>query len=235
MLSGSGQISLIKSLPRTERRMVESMNLVADMQEILGTLSKKKTVTIASDGGLKGNQGTFGWLITKQLKVLLQGSGPVDSHPGSSSSTWCELWGYASALLTLTLLLRQGGCKPQCRLRWVVDSTAAISRVRKFIRWGNLKRGRQPHDIDVLSLIRKYYQELGKRVRICWVKAHKNWVNGFAFVGLKLTKTRTTGSSLENTPFLPNSTSRPIISQLSIDCMVGNGPALIWTVNMVKV
>jgi ribonuclease HI len=170
--------TLIKALPRTERRMVESINFEDKMTAILSTLSRKKTVTIASDGGLKGNQGTFGWLITQQLKVLLHGSGPVDSHPDTSTSTRSELWGYASALLSLTLLSRCGGCKPKCRLRWVVDSTAAISRVRKFLKWGHLKRGRQPPDIDVLSLISKYYKELGKRVRIRWVKAHQDSTEG---------------------------------------------------------
>ena len=48
----------------------------------------------------------------------------------------------------------------------MVDSTAAISRVPKFLKWGHLRRGRQPPDIDVLSLISKCYNKLGKRVRI---------------------------------------------------------------------
>lgn len=83
--------TLIKALPRTERRMVELITFEENMTAILSTISRKKTVTIASDGGLKGNQGTYGWLITQQLKVLLQGSGPVDSHPDTSTSTRSEL------------------------------------------------------------------------------------------------------------------------------------------------
>ena len=85
--------------------MVESITAVEEnMTAILSTISRKKTVTIASDGGLKGKQGPFGWLITQQLKLLLQGSGPMDSHPDTSTSTRSELWGYASALLSLTLI-----------------------------------------------------------------------------------------------------------------------------------
>ena len=168
--------------------MVESITAVEEnMTAILSTISRKKTVTIASDGGLKGKQGPFGWLITQQLKLLLQGSGPMDSHPDTSTSTRSELWGYASALLSsLTLISRSGGCKPKCQLRWVVDSTAAISRVRKFLKWGHLKRGRQAPDIDVLSLISKYYKELWKRVRIRWVKAHQDSAEGTVIAKLSI-------------------------------------------------
>ena len=175
--NSSEHISLktrIKHLSRTERRMVESIEGIIDNSDLVTALTTKKTVTIASDGGLKGSFGTFGWVIAKKSAVLLAGSGPVDGPQDTASSTRCELWGYASALLTLVLISRHQQTKPKCRLKWLVDSKAAISKVRKFIKWGHVKRGRQPQDVDVLSLIKKCYDELGKRVRIRWIKAHQD-------------------------------------------------------------
>lgn len=56
-----------------------------------------------------------------------------------------------------------------------MDSTAAISRVRKYLQWGHIKRGRQPPDVNFLSIICwKYYKELGKMIRITWIKAHQD-------------------------------------------------------------
>ena len=118
---------MIKQLPWTERRMVESMSQLADMEAVNAAFSSKKTITIASDGGLKGTNGTFGWVIAKKSTLLYQGYGPVDGSPDTSSSTRCELWGYASALLALVLLAFQRGESHCCRIRWVVDSRAAIS------------------------------------------------------------------------------------------------------------
>ncbi|KAI2494569.1 hypothetical protein MHU86_19939 [Fragilaria crotonensis] len=53
-------------------------------------------------------------------------------------------------------------------------AAAAISRVRKYLQWGHLKRGRQPPDVDILSIIWKHYKELGKKIRISWIKAHQD-------------------------------------------------------------
>jgi hypothetical protein len=83
---------MIKKLPWTERRMVESMSQLADMEAVNAAFSSKKTITIASDGGLKGTNGTFGWVIAKKSTLLYQGYGPVDGSPDTSSSTRCELW-----------------------------------------------------------------------------------------------------------------------------------------------
>ena len=47
--------------------MVESFEFMSDLDKITMALSSKKTVTIASDGGLKETQGTFGWLLAKSL------------------------------------------------------------------------------------------------------------------------------------------------------------------------
>lgn len=164
----------IKHLPRTERRMVEALELISDKPSGVDFFQSKKLVTIASDGGLQGTQGTFGWVVARKSKVVLRCSGPVDGSRDTASSTRSELWGYASSLLSLALVSRVWKCKYRCRFRWLVDSTAAISRVRKYLQWGHLKRGRQPPDVDILSIIWKYYKELGKKIRITWIKAHQD-------------------------------------------------------------
>jgi hypothetical protein len=166
--------NVIKHLPRTERRMVASLELLSHQKPGVDFFTSKKMVTIAFDGGLHGTKGTFGWVVARKTKVVLQCSGPVDGSRDTASSTRSELWGYASSLLSLVLVSRVWKCQYRCRFRWLVDSRAAISRVRKYLQWGHLKRGRQPPDVDILSIIWKYYKALGKKIRITWIKAHQD-------------------------------------------------------------
>ncbi|KAI2507938.1 hypothetical protein MHU86_6471 [Fragilaria crotonensis] len=91
---------------------------------------KKQKVTIATEGGLKGHQGTFGWVIsTKANKVLMEGAGPVDGPLDTSNSTRCELGGYAASLIFLSLVHSRWGTKQhKCTFRWVTDSKVAITK-----------------------------------------------------------------------------------------------------------
>jgi hypothetical protein len=122
---------MIKGLPRTERCMAMALSMLADPQTIEEAFASKQMLTIASDGGLKGTQATFGWVLSKKLKLLCQCSGPVDGHRDTASSTRSELWGLASSLLSLALVSRAWKCTYRCKFDWLVDSKAAIARVRK--------------------------------------------------------------------------------------------------------
>ncbi|KAI2512014.1 hypothetical protein MHU86_2302 [Fragilaria crotonensis] len=71
---------------------------------------RKQTLTIASDGGLKGRQGTFGWVLsTHRNKILAEGAGPIDGPFDTSSSTRSELGGYAASLLFCLLYFTRYG------------------------------------------------------------------------------------------------------------------------------
>ena len=165
---------MIKGLPRTERPMAVALSMLADPQTIEEAFASNQMLTIASDGGLKGTQATFRWVLAKKPKLLCQRSGPVDGHRDTTSSTRSELWGLALSLLSLALVSRAWKCIYRCKFQWLVDSEADIARVRKFLKWGRLKRGPQPPDIGVISIIWKYYKELGKKLKITWIKAHQD-------------------------------------------------------------
>lgn len=87
--------------------MVDSLQEeLLDRTSYIDLFQTKKIFTIASDGGLQGHLGTFGWVIARKSKVVLQCSGPVDGSRDTASSTRSELWGFASSLLSLVLVSR---------------------------------------------------------------------------------------------------------------------------------
>jgi hypothetical protein len=94
----------------------------------------KKRETIASDGGLKGRQGTFGWNLStdKKKQSLFERAGPVDGPYDTANSTRCEVGGYVASLLLLSLLSTIRGTKVRCKLRWLTDRKSAITRVKEI-------------------------------------------------------------------------------------------------------
>ena len=57
--------------------------------------------------------------------------------------------------------------------RWVVDSTAVISKVEMAMRLG-ARPWSQPNNVDFLSMISALYKELRRPINITWVKGHQD-------------------------------------------------------------
>ena len=72
--------SLIKQLPKSQRRLLVSLQQVATDDALWNAFQSRQRINIASDGGLTNKDGTFGWVLATKTETLLQCSGPVFSR-----------------------------------------------------------------------------------------------------------------------------------------------------------
>ena len=121
----------LKDIPSFYRRLLHHHEQQAtDVQVWRAFRDKKSRLEIVTDGSLAESIGTFGWRILRPPNLILfQGSGPVDGPRESGTSTRSELGGFAAPLLLVAAIARFWGIQHRCKFRWIVDSTAAISKV----------------------------------------------------------------------------------------------------------
>ncbi len=122
----------LSTLPQSSRRMIDGIEQTSSDLLVWKSFRSRRRLYIATDGGLLTTQGTHGWVISNGSTVLFRCAGPVDGPFDTSSSTRCELSGYASASLFIDHLSRIWGIRHKCRFTWLCDSKAAFSRVRRF-------------------------------------------------------------------------------------------------------
>lgn len=165
----------LKAIPSSYRRLLTHHEQIASDLEVWRSFRSKSRLEIVTDGGLAENIGTFGWrLIRPPHLILFQGSGPIDGPIELGTSTRSELGGFAAPLLLVAAISRfWGGLHHRCKFRWVVDSTAAISKVEMVTRRGARPR-RQPNNVDFLSMISCIHKELRRPLSITWVKGHQD-------------------------------------------------------------
>jgi hypothetical protein len=134
---------------------------------------------IASDGGLKDRTATFGWKIvdrgsgTTDDVPLFEGSGPVDGPFDITSSTRSELGGLIAPLLLCVSLAAHWGLRHKCRIRWLTDSKAAISRV-EFLTRRFHRTTKAPEDHDYMTAVRELSRSLGRRLKTEWINDHQD-------------------------------------------------------------
>ncbi len=163
----------LKTLPRTQRRMVTDVQQVATDVQIWRAFRSHERLQIASDGGLSGHDGTFGLVLATTKQVLFKCGGPVDGPFDTASSTRSELCGFASSSLLIAAVARNWGLRHRCSFRWLTDSRSALSKVYKTNRRG-CTASRQPFDSDLLSMIRSLLIEIRRVVTFKWVKGHQD-------------------------------------------------------------
>jgi hypothetical protein len=132
----------------------------------------RKRLYVTTDGGLLKTQGTHGWVISNGSTVLFRCAGPVDGPFDTSSSTRCELSGYASVLLFIDHLSLFWGIRHKCKFTWICDSRAAISRVRRFATRHPSRR--MPADVDLISIIRTHLASIKCKFKHRWIKGHQD-------------------------------------------------------------
>ena len=162
----------LSSLPQSHRRMIDSLEQISTDLQVWKSFRARKRLYVATDGGLLNNQGTHGWVISTGSNVLFRCAGPADGPFDTSSSTRCELFGYASALLFIDHLSRFWGLRQKSKFTWICDSKAAISRVRHFATRRPSRR--MPSDADLVSLIRMHLASIKCKFKTCWVKGHQD-------------------------------------------------------------
>ncbi|KAI2498083.1 hypothetical protein MHU86_16393 [Fragilaria crotonensis] len=170
----AGQVALrLKGLPRNQKRMMTHIHFAASDDQLWRECQRKQTLTIASDGGLKGRHGTFGWsLTTPQNNILCEGAGPVDGPFDTANSTRCELGGYAAALILISILQRSWGKRHKCQFRWITDSKSAITNVANSTLHRPIK-ARQPSNPDYMSIIQHETKSIRRKISRFWVKGHQ--------------------------------------------------------------
>ena len=171
----------IHGLPQWHKRLLKNFRQTASDLQVWRAFRARRRLTIASDGGLKDRIATFGWKIVSNKGIgiendisLFEGSGPADGPFDISSSTRSELGGLLAPLLLCASLAAHWGLRHKCRLRWLSDSKAAISRV-DFITRNSHRTPRQvPEDHDYMTAIQELSKNLGRRIKTQWIKGHQD-------------------------------------------------------------
>jgi hypothetical protein len=165
----------LKSLSPTQRRLLNTYEQLVDYLTVWKALWSKQTLTIASGGGLKTTNGTFGWkIVTNHDIILFSGAGPVNGDFNSASSfTRSELYGIAAPILLISSLQRFWGTPHRARYSWLCDSELALKQVRQLQHHATRKR-QQPNNVDILSIIADNLPALGRKLNGKWVKAHQD-------------------------------------------------------------
>jgi hypothetical protein len=137
--------------------------------EVWRAFRSRKRLTIASDGSLREEAGTFGWkLTTSNHNVLFQGYGPVDGPIEIGSSTRSERGGFTAPLLLVTVVARH-----RCKFRWLADSEVAINR-ETFVTRKDYSPTKQPDNSDYLTTIKELFRELRRPLLTKWIKSHQD-------------------------------------------------------------
>jgi hypothetical protein len=176
--SPSSLSSVVKQLPRTQRRLLDGLEQISTDAKIFKAFRSKGKLHVASDGGLHNNAATHGWVLSAGKDILYQGSGPVDGPPNSHTSTRSELGGCASVLLLLSSLSKMWGTRHRCKFTWYTDSRSAISRVKRFSRHRSSHR-RMPPDVDLITIISDCLKNLRRPFKAKWIKAHQDRVASY--------------------------------------------------------
>lgn len=167
--------SLIHALPRGKRRLLSHHHQIASTTTVWKVCRSKRAITIASDGGLKGKIGTFGWQMRSALDELLaEGAGRVDNPFNTANSTRCKLAGHAASILFLSLFQHLWGCRHKCRIWWVTDSKSAIAKVTHHQHVSPSRWHKQPDNSDLLTIIREGTTCTKRRIAPIWTKGHQS-------------------------------------------------------------
>ena len=174
----------VRTLPTTQRRLLADLHQQASDVHVWRAFRSKARLYIASDGGLHGNKGTHGWVLSSKTQVLFHCSGPVDGFVSTESSTRSELAGCASSLLLVVAISKLWGLRHRSSFCWITDSKSAISRVKKYA-LRDRHTSKMPDDADLLSLISASIRELRRPFRLAWVKGHQDSLKSYATLPLK--------------------------------------------------
>jgi hypothetical protein len=163
----------LASLPVWQQRLFCQFDQIADDLTIWKAFRSKRWLDIISDGGLSQSVGTFGWKVVDRAKsTLFQGSGPIDGPTEVGSSTRSELGGFTAPLVLIQAISQYWGLKHRCKFYWIVDSKAAMAKVKMYSQRGeNMK---YPDNSDYVSVIRNIIRNLRRPIRHVWVKGHQD-------------------------------------------------------------
>ena len=100
----------MKGLPPYCRRLIcwskhhDSLSVSQSILLLKQSLKESKRLHTSMDGGMVGNQGSFGFIIASSWTPIWISAGPVDMDPTTASSSRPEMAGYAELWETLLML-----------------------------------------------------------------------------------------------------------------------------------
>ena len=122
----------LDNLPKQHQCLLDGLQQLTTDSKVWKAFRSRRSLHLATDGGLSAQKGTHGWIISTGTTSLFQCSDPVDGPLDTSSSTRSELAGYASALLLIRALSAFWQTRHKSNFHWYCDSKSAISRVRRY-------------------------------------------------------------------------------------------------------
>lgn len=149
------------SNPTTISAPARCSKIASDNAEIYTAFWHQKQLLTVSVGGLQDSFVTYcSWkLVNRELRVIFEGSGPVDGHMLQSGSTRVELFGLGSPLAYICEYSLFYRVPIQGKIKWICDNQVALTRVEKTIP-KNSKCQSQPNKVDIISFIADELQSL---------------------------------------------------------------------------
>lgn len=169
----------IQQLPSAERRLISSPSFAEcdAEQALLQYLQIPCTLFIGTDGGNRHHSGSFSWILCSPGKEqLVLNSGPVDGWHRCLSSLRSEAAAIASLILYLDELAMFHHIDICCKFRLYVDSTSAISNVKRLR--DLIPSRRFPNHADLLSTMKAAPHVLAN-FRLTHVHSHQDKTTEF--------------------------------------------------------
>jgi hypothetical protein len=163
--------------------MINTYRQTASNLQVWRAFRSRRRLTIASHGGLvKDRKATFGWKIvdkgtnTKLDVPLFEGSGPADGLFDITSLTHSKLGGLIAPLLLCVSLAAHWLLRHKRRIRWLTDSSAAISRVEFICTWRSKynRKTKAPEDHDYMTAMWELSHSLRRSIKTKGIKGHQD-------------------------------------------------------------
>jgi hypothetical protein len=122
-----------------------------------------------TNGGLRINKGTFGFVVSIEDKIVWEGCGPVNSkNPETASSKRSELFGYAGLLVFLLtldqLMLAPNSMDSTTPVNNSIDNSSVVRHLLQAFLLDYPPKRAYPHDADIISHIRWLWTQLPRPI-----------------------------------------------------------------------
>lgn len=164
----------LQTLPYHRQPLLHGVRKIASDAKICTAFRNRKQLVIVSDGSLKDSYVTYCWkLVTPELPMLFEGSGPVNGPTTQSSSAQAELFGLGSPLSYIQEYSEYNSAPIWGKIKWLCNSKTALARVEKTI-WQGSQRRSQPNNMDIVLMIADEIKILRQPFQSWWVKDHQD-------------------------------------------------------------
>ena len=142
-------------------------------------------VLCASDGSVKGNKGTYGYIVTtSDRRSQIKGYGVIPELFSDPTSQCAEYYGATCVILVLQLLIRRFNIPGPIKSTIYIDNEGVIDDMNIPTR----KRGLKSHltsDTDMSLFIRHLLTDLHIEISWTWIKGHQDLQHSYHELSLE--------------------------------------------------